>query len=68
MIWLLTERWTNRGWLGKERTRHDKFEANHARHHKEEWERYVAAHRDVEQWSLAADAAYEQRLCDEEAQ
>jgi hypothetical protein len=39
-----------------------------ARHRKKEWERYEASCRDVEQRRLAVEAAYEQRLHNEEAE
>ena len=41
---------------------------NHAQHYKEEWQQHQSACRDVEQRRLAAEAAYEQRLRDEEAE
>jgi hypothetical protein len=43
-------------------------QCNHAHHRKEEWAWYEAACRDVEQRRLAVEAAYEQRLHDEEAE
>ncbi|CAD6253813.1 unnamed protein product [Miscanthus lutarioriparius] len=62
------KKWMSRRQIGKGRIRARQAWHNHAQHRKEEWQWYQLACRDIERRHLAAEAAYEQLLRDEEAE